>query len=567
MSWPEKRPRLRFATQALLVQVAVLLLIMGSGFALVAYLLHAELEKQYEQRALAVARSVAADDQIVRSITAHDRSGEVQRRAEAARRRTGVLFVVVADDHGIRYSHPDVTRLGQRVSTEPEALSGHEIVTFERGTLGLSARGKVPLLTGTGRVVGQVSVGIAAGEVSRRIGDLMRPAAGFTGLALVLGVVAAAGLARRLKRQTLGLEPTDLADLLREREAVLHGIDEGVLAVDPAGRVTICNDAAARLIGGRPAQGASVDDAGLPPGLRTLLAGRTTARGVLVATEERMLVVTAAPVRRSDHDLGHVLTLRDRTDLDAMARELDVVRALSDALRAQAHEYTNRLHTLSGLLSLGHREEAIAYLRELADDPLATEYGDGGRVRDPYIRGLLAAKTAVASECGVDLRLSSDSFVPAQLKAPLDVVTILGNLVDNATAAAKCGSRRPAWVEVSMLAEADILHMVVVDSGDGVPPEAVDRVFDQDFTTAADDARPHGVGLALARRLTRRHCGDLSLTRPSGADCGAVFVARLPGAMDAPTASGPPCDPGPGLVPHSGSGSSLSGTPSGGGAP
>ncbi|WP_214408867.1 sensor histidine kinase [Sphaerisporangium fuscum] len=532
MSWPEKRPPLRFATQALLVQVAVLLLIMGSGFALVAYLLHAELEKQYEQRALAVARSVAADEQIVHDVAARERTPRVQQRAEAVRRRTGVLFVVVADDHGIRYAHPDAGRLGQRVSTEPEALSGREIVTFERGTLGLSARGKVPLLSG-GRVVGQVSVGIAAGEVTRRIGDLMRPAAAFTGLALLFGVAAAAGLARRLKRQTLGLEPTDLADLLREREAVLHGIDEGVLAVDPAGRITICNDAAARLIGGRPAQGSSVRDAGLPPGLRTLLAERTSARGVLVATEDRMLVVTAAPVRRGDQDLGHVLTLRDRTDLDAMARELDVVRALSDALRAQAHEYTNRLHTLSGLLSLGHREEAITYLRELADDPLATEYGDGGRLRDPYIRGLLAAKTAVASEHGVDLRLSPDSFVPAQLRAPLDVVTILGNLVDNATAAAQAGARRPAWVEVSLLAEADILHIVVVDSGDGVPPEAVDRIFDQDFTTAADDVRPHGVGLALARRLTRRHCGDLALTRACGADCGAVFVARLPGAFDA----------------------------------
>ncbi|MEU9890493.1 sensor histidine kinase [Sphaerisporangium sp. NPDC051011] len=531
MSWPGRRPPLRFATQALLVQVAVLLLILGLGFALVAYMLHAELEKQYEERALAVARSVAADAEIVRDVAAHDRSGDVQERAEAARRRAGVLFVVVADDHGIRYSHPDADRLGQRVSTAPEALSGHEVVTFETGTLGPSARGKVPLLTATGQVVGQVSVGIAAGEVSRRIGDLLRPAAGFTGVALALGVVASAGLARRLKRQTLGLEPTDLADLLREREAVLHGIDEGVLAVDPAGRVTICNDAAARLIGGRPLLGAPAADAGLPSGLRTLLSERTKARGVLVATEDRMLVVTAAPVRRGDRDLGHVLTLRDRTDLDAMARELDVVRALSDALRAQAHEYTNRLHTLSGLLSLGHRDEAVAYLRELADDPLATEYGDGGRLRDPYIRGLLAAKTAVASERGVDLRLSADSFVPAQLKAPLDVVTILGNLVDNATAAAQAGSRRPAWVEVSLVSEADVLHMVVVDSGDGVPAEAVDRLFDQDFTTAADDARPHGVGLALARRLTLRHCGELALTRASGTDCGAVFVTRLPNAI------------------------------------
>jgi two-component system CitB family sensor kinase len=537
MPWPGRRPHPRFATQALLVQVAVLLLIVGAGFALVALLLRAELEKQYEQRALAVARSVAADDLIARDVAAHDRSPEVQRRAEALRHRTGVLFVVVADDHGIRYSHPDPALIGQRVSTTPEALSGREVVTFERGTLGSSARGKVPLLTGDGRVIGQVSVGIAAGEVSGRVGDLLRPAAGFTGLALLLGMAGAAGLARRLKRQTLGLEPADLADLLREREAVLHGIDEGVLAVDPAGRITICNDTAARLIGSRPVPGAPVADAGLPPGLRTLLAARRTARAALVLTAERTLVVTAAPVRRGDRDLGHVLTLRDRTDLDEMARELDVVRALSDALRAQAHEYTNRLHTLSGLLSLGHRDEAVAYLRELVEDPLATEYADGGRLRDPYIRGLLAAKTAVASERGVDLRLSPDSFLIGRLKAPLGVVTVLGNLIDNATAAAQAGSRRPAWVEVSLLAEADILHLVVVDSGDGVPAEAVDRLFDQDFTTTTDDARPHGVGLPLARQLTRRHGGDLSLTRASGEDCGAVFVARLPGAVESPAGS------------------------------
>ncbi|MFC0549581.1 ATP-binding protein [Planotetraspora thailandica] len=532
MSWPGRRPHPRFATQALLVQVAVLVLILGVGFTLVAILLRAELMRQYEERALGVARSVAADDVIVRDVAAHERTPEVQRRAEAVRRRTGVLFVVVADDHGIRYSHPDPDRIGQRVSTEPEALSGAEVVTFERGTLGLSARGKVPLLTPDGKVAGQVSVGIAADQVSRRVTGLLRGAAGFAGIAVVLGVAASVLLARRLKHQTLGLEPADLADLLREREAVLHGIDEGVLAVDPAGRVTIWNDAAARLIGCLPAPGTPIDDAGLPPGLRTLLIERRAVRGVLVATEDRMLVVTAGPVRRGDHDLGHVVTLRDRTDLDEMARELDVVRALSDALRAQAHEYTNRLHTLSGLLSLGHRGEAEAYLRELADDPLATEYSDGGRVRDPYVRGLLAAKTAVASEQGVDLRLSADSFLPGQLRFPLDVVTIVGNLIDNAVAAARAGARRPAWVELSLVAEADILHLVVVDSGDGVPAAAVDRLFDQDFTTSADDARPHGVGLALARRLTRRRGGDLTLTRAAGADCGAVFVARLPGSIE-----------------------------------
>jgi two-component system CitB family sensor kinase len=332
--WGSGRWRPRLATQALLAQVAVLLLILGAGFGLVAQLLRTELEQQYEQRALAVAHSVAADPVIARLVAAHDRSAQVQQRAEAVRRRAGVLFVVVADDRGIRYSHPDPTRIGQRVSTPPEALSGRDVVTFERGTLGLSARGKVPLLAADGRVVGQVSVGIAADTVARRVGHLLRAAAGFAGAALLVGVAAAALLARAIKRRTLGLEPGDLTDLLREREAVLHGINEGVLALDSADRITICNDAAARLLGEAPTPGTPLAEAGLPAPLRTLLVERRSVRGVLAVTADRTLVVTAAPVRHGDRDLGLVLTLRDRTDLDDMVRELDVVRALSDALRA-----------------------------------------------------------------------------------------------------------------------------------------------------------------------------------------------------------------------------------------
>jgi two-component system CitB family sensor kinase len=544
MPWPPRMPRIRFATQALLAQIAVLLLIVGAGVGLVAQKLRTELENQYEQRALAVARAVATDPVIVTALEAHNPKPEVQQRAEAVRVRTHMLFVVVADDHGIRYSHPDPTLIGQPVSTPPDALSGREVASFETGTLGRRAGGKVPVRAADGRVVGQVSVGVAADEVSARINVLVRAAAGFTGVALLLGIVAAALSARRMRRQTLGLEPADLPDLLREHEAVLHGVGEGVLAVDPAGRITICNDAAASLIGGRCVSGTPVADADLPLGLHRLIADRRAVRGALVVAGERTLVVTAAPVQRDGRDLGQVLTLRDRTDFDDLVNELDVVRALSDAVRAQAHEYTNRLHTLSGLLGLGHRDEAVAYLRELANDPLATEYGDGGRLRDPYIRGLLAAKTAAASERAVDLRLSDESFLPARLAVPLDVVTVLGNLVDNAIEAARNGRRRPAWVEISIVAEADDLHLVVVDSGDGVAAEAVERLFVQGYTTAGDDGRPHGIGLALARQLARRHGGELELTRTSGRDCGAVFVARLPGVVESDAADGRPVTAG-----------------------
>ncbi|MFI5952905.1 ATP-binding protein [Cryptosporangium sp. NPDC051539] len=520
----------RFATQVLLLQVAILLLVVGAGSALVAVLLRRTLEHQYEARALAIAQSVASDPSIASHVAAHD-PARVQALADDVRRRTGALFVVITDDRGIRYSHTDPERIGERVSTDPSGpLSGREVVAVERGTLGLSARGKVPLYAGPGRtIVGEVSVGIALTEVTQATAVLFRTAGIVTGVALLAGILGAVALAQRLRRQTLGLEPTDLADLLREREAVMHGIAEGVVAVDRADRITVCNGAAADLLGGPIAPGTPLEAASLPPRLRTLLS-TTDAHGALVVAGERLLVVTAGPVQHGHQDLGRVVTLRDRTEADALSRELDMVRTLSDALRAQSHEHTNRLHTLAGLLHIGEDEEARSYLGELngSTDP-------DGRVRDPYLRGVLSAKTVVAAEAGVALRLSDETYLPARLHAPLDVITVLGNLVDNAVRAARLGHRQPAWVELTVVSEQDTLRMVTVDSGDGVPAQASELVFEDGYTTAgADRDRPHGLGLVLARRAARRHGGDVVLARAAGLDCGAVFEARLPGVVEVP---------------------------------
>jgi two-component system CitB family sensor kinase len=528
--------RPRIATQALLTQVAVLVVVLGAGLAVTVHLLRQSAERQYEQRALAVARTVAENPSVARRIAAgSDPDGEVQRMAQAVRRRTGMLFVVVTDRKGIRWSHPDPAEVGKEVSTPPTALDGHESVSVQRGTLGDSARAKVPLRTADGTVVGEVSTGVRVSTALHAAAPLVREQGALSVGALVVGVGAAALLSRRLKRQTLGLEPAELTELLREQQAVLHGVGDGVVAVDPANRVTACNEEAARLLGVPVPPGTLLDEADLPTAVRRALTERQELRQSVAVVGPRLLVLTAQSVRRGQEDLGHVLTLRDRTEVDELERERSALRALSDALRAQAHEYTNRLHTLSGMLAAGDVAEAQAYLRELAAGPLATEGRDGARIIDPYLRGLLAAKTATASEHGVQLRLDEDSYLPVRLTEPLDVVSVVGNLLDNAVRAAHGGRRRPAWAELSVLAEGDTLHVAVGDSGDGVRAEDAERLFRRGFTTRrAEERSGHGIGLALARQLVVKHGGELRLGQAGGDRHGAVFLARIPGVLERP---------------------------------
>ena len=534
------RPRMSFARQALVLQTVVITVVVGVGLFVVGWLLNRELTTQYGERARGIAHAVAADPAVVAAATRydprtgrHDPGGVVQARAEAVRRSTGVLFVVVTDHDGLRLSHPNPSELGHRVSTDPsEALAGRDEVTVQRGTLGDSARAKVPLRDPAGQVIGIVSVGIGLGDIQTRWWGIVAVAGLFAIGALALGVAGAALLTRRLRRLTLGLEPHELAELVQEREAVLHGISEGVLAVDAADRISVYNGEAERLLGTQPPVGAALAEIDLPPGVRSAVSDDGDADNLVTIAGDRVLIANRRQVRRDGRNLGRVLTLRDRTDLETLTNELDAVRALTEGLRAQRHEFSNRLHLIAGLFETGHQAEAMDYLHMLSAPSVATTDTDHPAIRDPYLRAFLAAKSAIATEKGVRLDIGEESWVDGRVTAPVDVITIVGNLVDNAIDAARLGSARPAWVEIVLAAERGTLHVSVADSGDGIAASMADRVFVQGVSTRAGDSR--GLGLALARQAARSLGGEVWLAQPGGDGPGAVFAARLPAVLAAP---------------------------------
>ncbi|MEU3827723.1 sensor histidine kinase [Streptomyces sp. NPDC029080] len=532
---PARRLRLglprRMFSQVLLMQVAI-----AAGVAVLATgLFLAPLSRQLDQeamrRALAIAETTAQDPQLAEGVlrTPPTSDGPVQREAERIRKATHAEYIVVLDRHWVRWSHPTPSQVGRTVSTDPsDALGGEEVMEIDEGTLGRSARGKVPLYDAGHHVVGAVSAGIAYDSVRARLISAIPGLFAYAGGALAVGALAAWLISRRVQRQTRDLAFSDISALLAEREAMLHGIREGVVALDRGGRVRLLNDEARRLLGiGDEAVGRTPDEA-LGAGRTTdVLAGRVTGTDLLTVRGRRVLVANRMPT----DDGGAVATLRDRTELEQLGRELDSTHGLIDALRAQDHEHANRMHTLLGLLELEMYDDAVEFVGEVVGDHRATAEQVTERIEDPLLAALLVGKATVAAERGVALRVSEHTRLPDRLIDPRGLVTIVGNLVDNALDAV--AGTPHARVEVESRAEGRTVVLRVSDTGPGIPEDRRDLVFTEGWSTKEPPAHgKRGIGLSLVRRLAERQGGSATVgTAPGG---GARFTVVLPEALGGP---------------------------------
>jgi two-component system CitB family sensor kinase len=367
-------------------------------------------------------------------------------------------------------------------------------------------------------------VGIVETEVAGAVQQQIAAIALYSAIALGVGALVALFMTRALKRVTFGLEISEISSLLQDREAMLHGIREGVIGFDAKRRVTLINNEARRLMGvNGNVVGRSVDEI-FPPGrLRDVLDGRGPSMDQSVLTDDSLLIVNRNPVIVAGRDVGSVVTLRDRTELESLVRELHAMTGLANALRAQEHEFTNRLHVIAGLIDLGEFDEASRFVTTVTQNELASAEDLRERIAPPVVAALLLAKLAVGAEREITVGVTSDSHLDVPDTDAANLMTVIGNLVDNALDAV-APQPEPRTVTVH-LADDDEILIVVSDNGPGIPADVVDDIFIDGYSTKSPrgDSR-RGLGLALVQRLVHRAGGTVTVTSVGG----ARFEVRLP---------------------------------------
>jgi len=484
----------------------------------------ADVERDAAAKSLAVAETLAADPYVATALATPDPSARLQPYAVDVMDAAGIDFITIMAPDRIRYTHPDPSQIGQEfLGNIDRALAGDAFTETYTGTLGPSVRAVVPVVGEDDDVIALVAAGVTVSNTQVALGGRVATVL-LAALAMIaIGAVIAWLLSRYLRRVTWGRGAEEMSRMFSYYEGVLHSIGEGLVLQDRTNAVVLYNDRAAELLGlpRRPANDTTAVPLArldLPPAVAEVLGRSDAAVDEIAITPTHVLVIDRDVIvsrERGGGRIGTVTTLRDHTELQELTGELETMTTLSDALRSQAHEFANRLHTIIALIELDRPAEAVA----LASSELALSQALADRllsaVEEPVLLALLLGKAAQASERGIAFEIDLPDRLEATPVPARDLITIVGNLIDNALDAAAATPTPEVHVAVEVTDAA--LRLAVRDSGAG--PRDGDRVFDLGVTTKA--AAGHGIGLALVRQTVHRLGGELHVD-------GSEFAVILP---------------------------------------
>lgn len=532
MLLPFYKKRFGLLGQIILLVGAVLLLSGIMTIFLFSSIVDEIIEDATGREALTTARMVAENESIITALEEEEHPQQIiQPVTEQMRKTTGADYIVIANTSGIRQSHPHTDQIGKPTKTSNEApLSGESIVFIDDGVLGEAVKAKIPIHNKNGEIIGVSSVGILTDEVDDQILLYQLQIAFFGGITFLAGIPGAFFIARRVKRLIFNLEPEEIAHAFSEKQAILESMNDATIAVNRDFKVLSANKRAREILGEQTIERLT------EPHIVKLVQNAMQSRDEEFVQEQILLnqniylIDGAAIFTKEAKVSGYVLTLRPFSEVQALADELIEIQQQTAHIRAQNHEYLNKLNTLNGLLILNRFDEAKKFIKMEVNELQKTVAFLISTVKDPLIIAVLLGKVNRAKEMKVSFSFEENSQWtdwPDDIRSDY-VVTIIGNLIDNAIEAAAVHKGTEAHVHVTYTDFGNDLIIDIEDNGKGMSKEEQSYFFKEGVSSKTNTASQHGLGLTIMQNALEQIGGSWYRTeRKEGGTCMTIAIPKL----------------------------------------
>ncbi|WP_242694954.1 ATP-binding protein [Pseudogracilibacillus auburnensis] len=517
----------------LLISTLIILILMILGFFMNLFI-SKTIEDQMGKRALSVATSVANMEDIVSAFDLENPASRIQGIVDPIQKETNAEYIVVGNKDGIRYSHPIQDRIGKEMvggDNDRALYDGESYVTKQTGSLGLSIRGKVPIKSKNGEIIGVVSVGFLNDDIQAIINEQRHSIWLMISLFFLLGIIGAIGISRYIKRLLFHMEPEEISELLLQKEAILQSTKEGIIAINHRGETTMINKAALNIIQSKESSNR-----------QTLIENHVNEKAYMhifdhikendhnvdmeMMIENTIVIVSRTAITENQTFLGAVATIRKKTEIEHLTKELSQIKQYANALRSQSHEFSNKLYTILGLLQLNKVDKAEQFIK--AESNIQSNWLTflTDHMADPYVHGLLQGKWNQANELDISLQIQDDSMLTNPLTEDKQeaLLTSLGNIIENAIDSIKLSCSLHREISIFFSDHGQDIIFEIEDSGPGILEEKVVYLFEQGFSTKGTSGR--GTGLALSKKVINDVGGEI-IYEPSELG-GALFVIVIP---------------------------------------
>lgn len=507
---------------AQIILIVTLALFLGVAGTLIN--IHFETQKR-DRNLQNIAEAIASAPLLLSEMQKNDRSSVIAEYLDSLKETLDDIDVIsVVNRDNIRIYHSNHSLIGTVYDGTPPDFgegSGGFYTADEIGPSGMQRRACAAVYDGDD-CIGFVMAIMLRGQIDHETLQTVMIFASITAVAVLMELILSAEMFRRVKRSLLGYEPDVFTAMYQIRDNILKSLDEGIVAIDRSGTVQFANDAAiAMLFGGAdgdeqvPFVGKKIDSFNNVALLRhTAESGDKQCNRSLA---DANILMDSFPIKEDGSIIGAVGILHDRAEYTRLMEDLAGTRYLVDSMRANNHDFTNKLHVILGLIQMQRYEEAASYIQNVTMVQRASISQIMNAVEDPTVAALLIGKTARASELNVKFVLREGSrYTASDLPLPSDLlVTVIGNLIENAFEAMNESADYEAPKELlfGIYSDPGVVLITADDTGCGISREDMAHIFEDGYSTKGTG---RGTGLYQVKTMVDSYGGTLSVESQVG---------------------------------------------------